>query len=100
MMVGVGEATLSPCALSIINDSFPPEKEAGQLVFIQQACPLDRLLPIWLGAAVLTWTNSAGLINIPILGDMAPWQLAFIIVGLPGILLALLVYMRKEPETS
>ena len=46
MMVGVGEATLSPCALSIINDSFPPEKEAGQLVFIQRACPLDRLLPI------------------------------------------------------
>ena len=26
MMVGVGEATLSPCALSIINDSFPAEK--------------------------------------------------------------------------
>ena len=39
-----------------------------------------------------------GLINIPVLGDMAPWQLAFIIVGLPGILLALLVYLRKEPE--
>ena len=29
---------------------------------------------------------------------MAPWQLAFIIVGLPGIILALLVNMRKEPE--
>ena len=34
MSVGVGEATLSPCAMSMITDSFPAEKEAYLLRFI------------------------------------------------------------------
>ena len=97
-MVGVGEATLSPCALSIINDSFPPEKRGRPIGLYTTGMSVGPAAAYLAGAAVLTWTNSAGLINIPILGDMAPWQLAFIIVGLPGIILALLVYMRKEPE--
>ena len=98
MMVGVGEATLSPCALSIINDSFPAERRGRPIGLYTTGMSIGPALAYLGGAAVLTWTNKAGLIDIPILGDMAPWQLAFIIVGLPGILLAFLVYLRKEPE--
>ena len=36
-------------------------------------------------------------IQIPLIGDIAPWQLAFILVGFPGIFLAIFVYFLKEP---
>ena len=98
MMVGVGEATLSPCALSIINDSFPAEKRGRPIGVYTMGMSIGPACAYLAGAAVLTWTNNAGLISIPIIGELAPWQLAFIIVGLPGILLAILVNTRKEPQ--
>ncbi len=50
------------------------------------------------GAAVLIWSNSIDLIELPLIGGLSPWQLAFIIVGAPGIILALFVYLLKEPQ--
>ena len=100
MMVGVGEATLSPCALSIINDSFPAEKRGRPIGFYTMGMSIGPACAYLAGAAVLTWTNNAGLISIPIVGELAPWQLAFILVGLPGIVLAILVSLRKETQKT
>ena len=73
MSIGIGEATLSPCAMSIISDSFPREK---------------RSRPI----AVYTTALS--------LGALAPWQATFIVVGLPGLLLALVFMFLREPPRA
>jgi len=98
MTVGIGEATLSPCALSIISDSFPEEKRGRPIGFYTMGMSLGPAFAYLSGAAVLIWTKSIDLIQLPLIGALSPWQLAFIIVGLPGVILALFVYLLKEPK--
>ncbi len=98
MTVGIGEATLSPCALSIISDSFPENKRGRPIGFYTMGMSLGPAAAYLAGAAVLTWTKTADLVALPIVGELAPWQLAFIAVGVPGILLALFINMLKEPK--
>ena len=83
MGVGVGEAGCNPSAHSLIADYFPLEKRAMALAVYATAVPIGSLLGLSLGG----W-----------LGDEFGWRAAFIIVGLPGVLLAVLVrWLVKEP---
>jgi hypothetical protein len=50
-----------------------------------------------LGAEVIGWASELGEITIPIVGVIAPWQLTFMLVALPGVLIALLLPLLKEP---
>lgn len=95
--VGVGEATLSPCALSMIADSFPEEKRGKPIAFYSAALSLGAGIASLAGATVLTWSKSVSGIELPLIGDVAPWQFAFIAVGLPGVPLALLMLSLREP---
>lgn len=97
MGVGVGEATLSPSAMSMIADSFPPEKRGKPVAVYVAALSLGAALASLIGGAVLLWSKTTDAINVPLLGDLAPWQLTFLIVGLPGILLALVFVLTPEP---
>ncbi|MEL7027631.1 MAG: MFS transporter, partial [Pseudomonadota bacterium] len=49
------------------------------------------------GAAVISWANASGAVSLPGLGDLRPWQLTLIVVGLPGLALVPLVLMLPEP---
>ncbi len=98
MAVGVGEATLSPCAMSMIADSYPEERRGKPIAVYSSAISLGMGLASLLGAAVLAWANASGQTAIPGLGPLAPWQLAFLIVGLPGLLLAALFLFVREPR--
>ena len=98
MMVGVGEATLSPCAMSLISDSFPEERRGKPIALYSSAISLGFGLAALLGAGVLTWAKSNQGISLPLVGELAPWQLAFIIVGLPGLVLSLFFLFIPEPR--
>lgn len=95
--VGVGEATLSPCALSMIADSFPEERRGKPVAFYATALSLGAGIASLAGATVLTWSKTVTRIELPLIGEVAPWQFAFIAVGLPGIPLALLMLFLREP---
>ena len=97
MSVGVGEATLSPCAMSLISDSFPKEKRAKPIAFYTMALSLGAGIASLVSAGVLQWAKSVPAIELPIIGVVAPWQFTFIVVGLPGVLLALLMLTLREP---
>lgn len=97
MAVGVGEATLSPCALSMIADSFPKEKRGKPVAFYAAALSLGAAIASLAGAAVLNWTKSMDAIAVPVLGTLAPWQVAFVIVAIPGFPLALAILALREP---
>jgi len=100
MGVGIGEATLSPCAISMISDSFP-EKERGKPIgFYTMGMSLGAGFAGLSGAAVLILAESVDLVTLPMIGEISRWQLAFIIVGLPGILLAFLIAALKEPQRT
>ncbi len=98
MTVGIGEAALSPCAMSLISDSYPEERRGKPIALYSSAISLGSGLAALLGAGVLAWANAAGTLSLPGLGVLAPWQLAFILVGTPGLLLALLFFSMPEPQ--
>lgn len=96
--VGAGEAALSPCAMSMISDSFPREKRGRPIAFYSAALSLGAGIASLVSAAVLTWAKSADQVALPIVGAVAPWQFTFFIVGLPGILVAAIMFTIREPK--
>lgn len=96
--VGVGEAGLSPAAYSMIADNFPPAKRARPLgvYAIGSICGVGLALII--GGAVIQWAINAPPVVLPLLGELKSWQLAFIIVSLPGPLLVLAMLPVREPK--
>lgn len=97
MGVGIGEATLSPATFSMIGDSFPTEKRGKPIAFYSAALPVGAGLASLLSGAVIAWTASSGNQSLPFFGELSPWRFTMIIVGLPGLLLALLFLFLKEP---
>jgi len=82
--VGLGESACSPSAHSLISDYFPTPRRATALSIYQ----LGIVFGIALGLAVGGWAN-----------DLYGWRAAFMIVGLPGLLLALLMRLTlREPR--
>lgn len=95
--VGVGDAALAPSALSLISDSFAPAKRGRPVALYIAAQSFGAGLAMLGGGAVLGWASTRDVIELPLLGVVAPWQFTFIIVGLPGILVALLLLVAREP---
>jgi MFS family permease len=95
--VGVGEATLSPAAYSMIADSFPKDKLGKALGVYQSGAFFGVGFALIFGGLAIGFAATADDISLPLVGVIAPWQLAFIAVGLPGVLVAALMFLVKEP---
>jgi MFS family permease len=95
--VGVGEATLSPSAYSIISDYFPKTRLAMAMSVFTMGNLTGIGLALMLGAGLLTLIGASGGAEVWLLGTLRPWQLAFVWVGLPGLLLTLLILSIREP---
>ncbi|HEX7375120.1 MAG TPA: MFS transporter [Steroidobacteraceae bacterium] len=95
--VGVGEAGLSPAAYSMISDSFPPERRARPLGVYATGAILGVGLALIIGGGVVHWATDAPPVVLPVVGELKTWQLAFLVVSVPGPLLALLLLPIREP---
>lgn len=93
--VGVGEATASPSAYSLISDWFPKKMRATALAIYSSGLYIGGGVSLLIGGAIVERWNSSFPTDAPL--GLAGWQAAFIIVGLPGLLLALLVFTLREP---
>jgi MFS family permease len=100
MGVGVGEATLSPSAYSMIADLFPKKRLATALSVFSLGVFLGSGLAMLIGSGIVAKLPKEGMVNIPIFGEIFPWQMIFLYVGLPGLLIALLLLTIKEPDRS
>lgn len=98
LSVGAGEATLSPAAFSMIGDSFPPEERGKPIAFYTMALVVGASVAGFLGGGILIWAKSTQGIEVPLLGLLAPWQMAFFMIGLPGLLVAIWFFFINEPE--
>ena len=96
--VGIGEASASPAAYSMISDSFPKERRATALSIYSSGLYIGGALSLPVGGFVVSRWNAA--YPDPALAPMglAGWQAAFLAVGLPGLLLALWVLTLREPQ--
>lgn len=95
--VGVGEATLTPSALSIISDYFPREYRGRAVGFYNMGVSVGAGLAMLVGGQVIAFVAKAPPVVLPIVGELAAWQTVFLLVGLPGLLIAALMRTVQEP---
>ena len=93
--VGIGEATASPAAYSLISDWFPKRLRATALAIYSSGLYLGGGLSLFIGGAIVKNWNEAYPDGGPL--GLVGWQAAFMAVGIPGLLLALLVFTLREP---
>ena len=97
--VGVGEAALSPAAYSMLGDCFPPRKLARAIYIFTLGSTVGAGMAYLIGGSVIDTIASANAVVLPIIGEVQPWQATFFIVGLPGLLVGLLVWITvREPS--
>ena len=98
IFVGIGEASLSPAAYSMISDYFPPEKRARAMSVYTSGIYFGVGAALIFGGIVIGLVESVGLLELPILGSIKAWQAVFFVVGLPGILFFVIVKLFvREP---
>jgi len=95
--VGVGEAALSPAAMSIISDSFPKERRAAPIGVYAAAAAVGAGLALIVGGAVIQLVSHRDVFELPVFGEVARWQAAFILVGVGGMVLLPLLATILEP---
>lgn len=95
--VGVGEAALSPAAYSLIADSFPAERRATAISVYSMGVYLGSGLAFLVGGLVIQFASAQGDVVLPVLGEVRPWQLIFLILGAAGVTFTLLMLAIKEP---
>ena len=94
--VGVGEATASPSAYSLISDWFPARLRATALAIYSSGLYIGGGVSLAIGGVIVDQWNAIYPQGDPWLG-LAGWQAAFIAVGVPGLLLAVWVATLREP---
>jgi MFS family permease len=97
MGVGVGEAALSPAAFSLIADSFPPGRLGLALSVYSMGIYLGSGLAMMAGGSIVQRLSRTAELTLPFLGTVASWRATFLVVGIPGLLVALLMRTVREP---
>jgi MFS family permease len=93
--VGVGEAALSPAAYSMLNDYFRPHRRTLAISIYATGVYIGSGLALIVGGGVIAITPA---LDIPGVGHLEPWQVVFLAVGLPGLLVAALMMTVREPK--
>ena len=95
--VGIGEASATPAALSMLSDYFAPKTRATVMAIYSSGIYIGGGIGGAIGGVVLdTWHRW---FPDPTAAPLAlrGWQMAFLLVGIPGVLLALWVKSLREP---
>jgi MFS family permease len=95
--VGVGEAVLYPGAVSLLADMFPPRKRTLAMGVFSTGATVGVAISFALGGVVMSLLAHSGSLAVPLLGALEPWQATFLILGLPGLPIALLALTMKDP---
>ncbi len=95
--VGIGEASLGPATVSMTGDLFPREQIPLALSVFQTAAVMGSGIAFIIGGVVLELVQGAEPLVLPVVGELKPWQQTFVYVGLPGLLLAFVFLLLKEP---
>lgn len=96
MLVGAGEAVLSPGALSLLSDHFPREKRVLAISLYVSAGSVGGGLAMVAGGAAIAWAT-AHPFTLPGGALLEGWRATFVMVGLPGLAIALLLRTVVEP---
>ncbi|MFT3976431.1 MAG: MFS transporter [Sphingomonas bacterium] len=98
--VGAGEASLQPAVHSTLADLVPRDRLTRALAIFSIGGIIGAALSVGVGGVVIGMAEKAGGATLPLIGHIEPWQLVLIVTGLPGLLLAGLVFLAPEPKRA
>jgi len=96
IVVGLGEAVLSPAAISMISDYFPPSRRGTAVGFFLSGIAMGIGAAIFIGGGVLHFVQ-LGIFSGTALAGLSAWRLVFLLIGAPGLLWAALIGVIREP---
>lgn len=96
IVVGLGEAVLSPAAISLISDYFPPSRRGTAVGCFLSGIAMGSGASILIGGGVLHVVELGALASTP-LAALAPWRLVLLVIGAPGLAWALAILLIREP---
>ena len=96
IVVGLGEAALSPAAISLISDYFPPSRRGTAVGFFLSGIAMGSGAAILIGGGVLHVIELGALAATP-LATYAPRRMVLLVIGGPGLLWALAILLIREP---
>jgi MFS family permease len=95
--VGIGESSATPAAFSMLSDYFPASRRATVLAIYSSGIYIGAGLGLMIGGQVVDrWDAAYAGVAAPF--GLRGWQVAYLVVGLPGLLLALWVATLREPR--
>jgi len=97
VFVGVGEAALAPAAMSMITDLFAPHRRGGAIGVFVMGMVVGGGVALGIGGLLLQAAQSGLMRGLPLLGALTPWRASLLLLGAPGIGLALLLLTVREP---
>jgi MFS family permease len=98
MGVGIGEATLTPAAYSMISDSFPPAKRSMAFSVYTMATYVGGGFAFLFGGLLLRSFGTREAFQLPLFGPVRAWQTLFLLLGVSGIVFVLLLFTLRDPS--
>jgi len=96
--VGVGEAGSGPSTYSMLADLFPRDKLPWAISFLNFGFVAGQGIALVIGGLVIKLLADVPEVSLPVVGTLRSWQLALVCVGLPGLVVAALVFTIPEPQ--
>ena len=97
IVVGLGESVLSPAAISLVSDYFPPSRRGMAVGCFLSGIAIGSGAAILIGGGVLHLIES-GALAATVLAPLAAWRLVLLLIGAPGFAWALLILLIREPS--
>jgi predicted MFS family arabinose efflux permease len=91
VLVGAGEAALVPASYALMVNLFQPRTFARAMSVFMSGSTIGAGLAVLLGGFALAVAVHIASLHPPLIGSYAPWRVTFLIVGLPGLALAVVV---------
>jgi MFS family permease len=96
--VGIGEAALSPATYSMLSDMFERHRLGRAVAVYSLGSFIGGGIAFLVGGYVIDLLKNLQSVTLPLLGEVRPWQVTFFLVGLPGVLVALVIALTvRDP---
>ena len=96
--VAVGEAVMAPTSVSLVSDYFPENKQGKPMGIITSGVYIGIGITLLGGGFLIDYLTELGGLHLPFIGYVKPWQATFMIVGVPGLFVALGAFLLTEPK--
>lgn len=98
--VGLGESVLQPAGWNVVSKLFPPHRQATAIGTLTAGSQVGVAASFLLTGFLISEANQVSMVSLPFIGTLQPWQWVFIAAGVPGLLLATLVFVIPSEKKA